>query len=113
MACCCKKYPINFRAESVAVASGVTTITIPASPVINSGDVVNILLATPIPAGTDGTQVTITNGTVTGSIMNGNGNYFRPTPLMSRTVIQVQYLADPAHWQVLKVYGAGRRACNG
>ena len=29
---------------------------------------VNILLATPIPAGTDGTQVTITNGTAFGAI---------------------------------------------
>ena len=99
------------RASSIAVATGTTTITLPSTPEINPGDVVNILLATAIPDGTDGTQVVITNGTVTGSLFNGNGNYFRPEPLTSRTVIQVQYLADPAHWQILKI--TGRRCCNG
>ena len=99
---------MRYRATSVAVAAGVTTITIPASPVINPGDVIEVLLATPIPAGTDGTQITITNGTVTGDLMNGNGNYFRPTPLTSRTVFLVQFLNDPSHWQILKIYGKCR-----
>ena len=98
----------RFRATSVAVATGVTTITIPASPVINPGDVIEVLLATPIPAGTDGTQITITNGTITGDLMNGNGNYFRPNPLTSRTVFLVQYLDDPEHFQILKIFGRCR-----
>jgi len=98
----------RFRATSVAVAAGVTTITIPASPVINPGDVIEVLLATPIPAGTDGTQITITNETITGDLMNGNGNYFRPNPLTSRTVFLVQYLDDPEHFQILKIYGKCR-----
>jgi hypothetical protein len=98
----------RFRATSVAVAAGVTTITIPASPVINPGDVIEVLLATPIPAGTDGTQITITNGTITGDLMNGNGNYFRPNPLTSRTVFLVQYLDDPEHFQILKIFGRCR-----
>lgn len=98
----------RFRATSVAVAAGVTTVTIPASPVINPGDVIEVLLATPIPAGTDGTQITITNGTITGDLMNGNGNYFRPNPLTSRTVFLVQYLDDPEHFQILKIYGKCR-----
>ena len=96
------------RATSVADAAGVTTITIPASPVINPGDVIEVLLATPIPAGTDGTQITITNGTITGDLMNGNGNYFRPNPLTSRTVFLVQYLDDPEHFQILKIFGRCR-----
>lgn len=104
MSCKCNQIT-RLRASSVAVASGVTTITLPASPSINAGDVFEILLGTPIPDGTDGTQVSITNGTVTGSLMNGNGNYFRPMPLTSRTVFLVQYLADPAHFQILKIYG--------
>ena len=99
---------MRYRATSVAVAAGVTTITIPASPVINPGDVIEVLLATPIPAGTDGTQITITNGTITGDLMNGNGNYFRPNPLTSRTVFLVQYLDDPEHFQILKIFGRCR-----
>ena len=95
----------RFRATEVEVAAGVTTITIPASPEINPGDVFEVLLASPIPDGTDGTQVTITNGTVTGDLMNGNGNYFRPLPLTSRTIFLVQYLDDPAHFQSLRIYG--------
>ena len=109
MACCCKNYPPMIRASTIEVADGVTTITIPATPEVNSGDVVRVLLATAIPDGTDGTQVAITNGTVTAAVMNGNGNYFRPLPLNSRTVITVQYLADPAHWQILSI--TGRRTC--
>ena len=107
----CFFYPPLIRATSIEVADGVTTITIPASPAITAGDVVNVLLATAIPDGTDGTELVITNGTLTGNVLNGNGNYFRPDPLTSRTVIQVQYLGDPAHWQILKI--PKRRCCNG
>lgn len=95
----------NIRATTVAVAAGVTTITLPATPEINSGDVINILLATSIPDGTDGTQISITNGTVTGNLMNGNGNYLRPYPLTSRTVIQCQFLSDPNHFQIINIFG--------
>ena len=110
MACNCNNVT-RYRASSVAVATGVTTITIPATPEINAGDVFEILLATPIPDGTDGTQVVITNGIVTGNLMNGNGNYFRPMPLTSRTVFLVQFLGDPSHFQTLKIYGKG--CCRG
>ena len=102
---CCKTNIPRFRASSLVVADGTTTITISATPEINAGDVFEVLLATPIPDGTDGTQVTITNGTVTGDLMNGNGNYYRPTPLTSRTIFLVQFLDDPSHFQILKIYG--------
>lgn len=105
MACCCKSSIPQIRATTVAVAAGVTTITLPETPEIVAGDVVDILLATAIPDGTDGTQISITNGTVTGNLLNGNGNYLRPYPLTSRTVLRVQYLADPAHFQILDVFG--------
>lgn len=98
---------IRYRATGIAVAEGVTTITISTTSEINPGDVLEVLLASPIPDGTDGTQVAITNGTITGNLMNGNGNYFRPLPLTSRTVFLVQYLSDPSHFQILKILGRG------
>lgn len=103
----------KIRATTVAVATGTTTITLPASPEINAGDVIDILLATAIPDGTDGTQVTITNGTVTGNLMNGNGNYLRDAPIKSRTVLRVQYLSDPAHFQIINVFGRKFRRIGG
>ena len=112
MACNCKPCIPQIRATTVAVAAGVTTITLPATPEIAAGDVVDILLATAIPDGTDGTQISITNGTVTGNLLNGNGNYLRPYPLTSRTVLRVQYLGDPAHFQIIDIFGRKFRKCN-
>ena len=102
----------RFRADSVAVAAGVTTITLPATAEINSGEIIDVLLATSIPDGTDGTQITITNGTVSGELMNGNGNYLRPYPLTSRTVIRCQYLDDPSHFQIIQFFGRKFRRVN-
>ena len=102
----------RLRAVSVTVSAGITTITLPSSPDITEGEVVDILLATAIPAGTDGTQVSITNGTVTGNLMNGNGNYLRDMPIRSRTVLRVQFLDDPAHFQIISGFGRRfRRVC--
>ncbi len=95
----------RFRASSVTVTAGVTTITLPETAEINSGDIIDILLATPIPEGTDGTQISITNGTVTGYLMNGNGNYIRMIPITSRTIIRCQMLSDPLHFQIINVFG--------
>ena len=113
MACNCKPYIPRIRATTVAVATGTTTITLPASPEITAGDVIDVLLATAIPTGTDGTQIEITNGTVTGDLLNGNGNYLRLYPLTSRTVFRVQYLGDPAHFQIIDIFSRRlRRICN-
>lgn len=95
----------RYNATSVTVTGGVTTIVIPNSPQIVAGDVFEVSLGTPIPDGTDGTQISIMNSGVTGTVMNGNGNYYRPSPITSKTVFLVQYLADPAHFQILKVFG--------
>ena len=95
----------RYRATTVATTGGVTTITLPATAEIENGQIIDVLLATAIPDGTDGTQITITNGTVTGNLMNGNGNYLRPFPLTSRTVIRCQYLSDPAHFQIIQFFG--------
>ena len=87
------------RAQSIAVSGGVSTVTVPGTYDIVPGGVYNILLATPIPDGTDGTQISITNGSVTGTVMKGNGNYARAKPLTSRSVLAVQFFDDPAHFQ--------------
>ena len=102
----------RFRADSVAVAAGVTTITLPATAEINNGEIIDVLLATAIPDRTDGTQILITNGTVSGELMNGNGNYLRPYPLTSRTVIRCQYLDDPNHFQIIQIFGRKFRRVN-
>lgn len=96
-------YPTRYRASEIAVAEGVTTITLPATSEILPGGVYDIGLFTAIPDGTDGTQIEITNGTVTANVMKGNGNYFRPLPLLSRTILRVQYFDDPAHFQIIGV----------
>ena len=102
---CCDPNIAQFRATSVAVAGGIVTITIPSTAEINAGDIVDIQLFTSIPDGTDGAQLSITNGTLTASVMNGNGNYLRFYPLTSRTVLRVQYLQDPSHFQIINIFG--------
>ena len=102
---CCDPNIAQFRATSVAVAGGIATVTIPSTAVINPGDIVDIQLFTSIPEGTDGAELSVTNGTLTASVMNGNGNYLRFYPLTSRTVLRVQYLDDPLHFQIINVFG--------
>lgn len=87
------------------MADGVATITIPTTAEISNGQIIDVLLATSIPDGTDGAELVITNGTITAPIFNGNGNYLRFYPLTSRTVLRVQYLTDPVHFQIINVFG--------
>lgn len=101
-----------FRAVSVTVAAGVTTITLPANTEITDGELIDILLTTPIPDGTGETQIVISNGTVTGNLLNGNGNYLRMPSLKSRIIIRCQFLDDPAHFQIIDVFGRRfRKVC--
>jgi len=96
----------KIRATGIVVADGVATISIPTTTVINDGEIVDILLATSIPAGTEGAELVISNGgTISSSVMNGNGNYLKFYPLTCRTVLRVQYLSDPVHFQIINVFG--------
>ena len=99
----CCNFPKRIRATTVTTTGGATTITLPATPDIEPGDVIDVQLYTAIPAGTDGTTLSITNTTVTGFVMAFNGNYYRPLPLRSRTILRVQYLNDPAHFQLIAI----------
>lgn len=106
MSCCCKNYPPMIRAESVTVSGGITTITLSSGIELKAGNIYKILLTTAIPDNTDGTQLVVAVDTASVNVMQCNGNYFRPLPLRSRTVITMQYFGDPAHFQILHVSGA-------
>lgn len=93
----------RIRATSVATTAGATTITIPATPELIPGQMYDIGLFTAIPDGTDGSTISITNTTDTGFVMNAIGNYYRPLPLRSRTILRVIYLDDPAHFQLVGI----------
>lgn len=98
MACDCSICPNIIPASSVAVADGVTTITIPAGTTLQNGTNYCIGLFTTIPAGTNGSQVNVTDGTNTYTIFNKVANYWRPCcGLRSRTMLKVRFLNDPAH----------------
>ncbi len=101
MSCC--KCTTRTRATAVTNTSGATTITIPSTVTLTAGQVYEIGLFTAIPSGTDGSTVLISNGTGSAYLMNSCGNYFRPLPLRSRTILRVLYLDDPAHFQLLGI----------
>lgn len=97
---CCKCIT-KVRATSVTTTGGATTINIPTTVELVAGQIYEIGLFTSIPTGTDGSTLTITNGTTSAFIMNSCGNYYRPLPLRSRTILKVVYLDDPSHFQLL------------
>lgn len=84
----------------MAVASGVTTITIPGTVTPTAGTIYDIILSTPIPDGTEGTQVEISNGTAS-TLYRYDGNYWRAHDLNSRTIIRAQFFNDPAHYVII------------
>ena len=101
-------YVQRVTADSIAVSgtgsTAETTITVPASFTPAAGGIYDILLSAQIPAGTDGTIITITNGTEEGSLYQRfTGNYARARCLGCRKVLRVQYLDDPAHYSLLGV----------
>jgi len=101
---CCKCDCITrVRATSITNSAGATTINIPTTTELVAGQIYEIGLFTSIPALTDGSTITITNGTVSAFVMNSCGNYFRPLPLRSRTILKVVYLDDPSHFQLLGI----------
>lgn len=108
--CFCEPNFPKIRVESIAVADGVATLTIPTETTIDSGNIVDIQLFTSIPAGTEGAELVISNGgAIASPIMNGDGNYLRLYPLTSRTVLRVQYLSDPEHFQILYIFPSRMR----
>lgn len=86
---------------SIAVAGGVTTITLPATFEPVNGCVYDIPLAAAIPDGSNGSVITITNGTITGNLLNRLGSNVRMGTLNAQWVLRVMFLSDPAHYNLL------------
>lgn len=87
--------------STITVATDTTTITLPATFIPVNGGIYDIPLATTIPDGTNGTIITITNGTVTGSLLNRLGSNVRMGALSAQWVLRVMYLEDPEHWNLI------------
>ena len=83
-----------------------TTITVPSTFNPVAGATYDILLSTQIPSETDGTIITITNGTLSASLYQPfTGNYVRARGLGWRKVLRVAFLDDPAHFNLVAVRG--------
>lgn len=103
-------YIQRVTAESIAVSgtgsTAETTITVPATFIPAAGCIYDILISAQVPAGTDGTIITITNGDTSASLyQRAFGNYARARALGWRKVIRVQFFDDPAHYNLLAVRG--------
>lgn len=99
MACTCSRALIGVL--SVTTSGGVTTITLPSDVSFVNGAHYLIGLFVNVPAGTNGTQINVTNGTVTYTVMNRMANYFRPSRAFQRGfTFRLRYLDDPSHFIV-------------
>lgn len=87
--------------ETIAVATGTTTITLPSTFEPVNGGIYDIPLSAAIPDGTNGTVIEITNGTVTGSLLNRLGSNVRMGTLNAQWVLRVMYLSDPDHFNLI------------
>lgn len=103
-------YIQRLTAESIAVSgtgtTAETTITVPATTTFAAGAIYDILISAQVPAGTDGTIIVVSNGTIDAALyQQGTGNYARSRCLGCRKVIRVRFLDDPAHFNLLAVRG--------
>lgn len=105
--CSCNNRIQSVTPTTIATAAGTTTITLPATFVPVNGGIYDIPLAAAIPDGTNGTVISITNGTVTGDLLNRLGSNVRMGTLCASTTLRVMYLEDPEHWNLISV----RRRC--
>ena len=99
----CIACPNIVSATSIVTANGVTTITVPSTFIPSVCNCYCILLRVPIPTGTECNSIVVTNGTSTWSILICNGNNYRPSKLKCRSILQVKYLSDPAHFLLERV----------
>lgn len=86
---------------TITQATDTTTITLPATFEPVAGGIYDIPLSSAIPDGTNGNIITITNGTVTGNLLNRLGSNVRMGTLNAQWVLRVMYLEDPEHWNLI------------
>ena len=101
MTCNCNNRIQTIVPDTITVAAGVTTITLPATFIPVNGGIYDIPLATAIPDGTNGSVITITNGTISGNLLNRLGSNVRMSTLNAQWVLRVMYLEDPEHWNLI------------
>lgn len=101
MACNCMRQVIT--ASSVAVTATTTTVTLPATFIPVAGNIYDISLAAAIPDGTAGTVINITNGTISGPLLNRLGNNVRMRSLSPQMILRVMYLGDPDHYNLISI----------
>lgn len=90
------------KATSVAITTPETgesyiTITVPETITFTDG-LYRIGLFTTIPTTINCAYIVITNGTQTVNVLKCNGNYWRPCELKCRSILNLIYLDDPAHF---------------
>lgn len=86
---------------TITQATDSTTITLPATFEPVAGGIYDIPLSAAIPDGTNGNIIAITNGTVTGNLLNRLGSNVRMGTLNAQWVLRVMYLEDPEHWNLI------------
>lgn len=86
---------------TITQATDTTTITLPATFEPVAGGIYDIPLSAAIPDGTNGNIITITNGTITGNLLNRLGSNVRMGTLNAQWVLRVMYLEDPEHWNLI------------
>ena len=98
----------RINAESIAVSgtgnAATTTITLPSSFIPIAGGVYDVQLKAQVPTGTDGTIISITNGTTSGEVMQRvTGDYARARNLGWMRAVRVQFFSDPDHYVLVGV----------
>lgn len=102
MSCCCKNNRIQTVVpESITVAAGVATVTLPATFEPVQGGIYDVPLSVAIPDGTNGAEIVITNGTTTGSLLNRLGSNVRMGTLNAQWILRIMFLEDPDHWNLI------------
>lgn len=86
---------------TIAQAADTTTITLPTDFEPINGEIYDIPLSAAIPDGTNGNIITITNGTITGNLLNRLGSNVRMGTLNAQWILRVMYLSDPDHWNLI------------
>lgn len=99
-------YIPRINAETITVsgtgADASTAITLPSTFTPADGCIYDVLIKTQVPAGTDGTYITIAEDPL---MKRFDGNYARSRGLGWRKVLRVQYFSDPAHYNLIAVRG--------
>lgn len=105
MACVnsCNSCPNIISASSITLSEGVYTITVPSTFTPTVCNIYCILLRTPIPTGSNCNSVVVTNGSATWNVLVNNGNNWRPCELKCRSILQLKYFDDPAHFYLCRV----------